>query len=261
MSRMDDKFLEEIVGTFKSQTRRQVVELLLENPRGLRFSEIARALSIYPSTLEKHLAKLVRSRVISHHNVRYLSTVNSILIWDKFKNLQKIDSSSFLFSHILPIENHDLRVRFGSLTFEVIPDLISIINQIRIDFNDTQGLIQAGGNLDYHIGKSVYGSGMLNHKNKRVEIILTRQLINQIKSHEEENIFLSKVDEKTTWLYEIEECNFGLGVGDSSGFLFLPQLDFKIDWNQCLYTKNQEAIEWLREVFGHLKVQSQVFNH
>lgn len=261
MSRMDDKFLEEIIGTLKSQTRRQVIELLLENPRGLRFSEIAGSLSIYPSTLEKHLAKLVRSRVISHHGVRYLSTVNSILVWDKFKNLQKIDSSSFFFSHILPIENHCLRDRFGSLTFEVIPDLISIINQIRNDFNDTQEIIQAGGNLDYHIGKSVYGSGMLNHKNKQVEIILTRQLINQIKNHEEENLFRSQFDEKTTRLYEIEDCNFGLGVAESSGFLFLPQLDLKIDYNQCLYTKDSEAIEWLREIFGHLRAQSQIFNH
>jgi predicted transcriptional regulator len=260
MSQMDDELFEDIVGAFKSQTRRQVVELLLENPRGLRFSEIARALSIYPSTLEKHLAKLVRSRLIAHYDNLYLSTVNSILVWEKFRNLQKIDSRPYLFSHIFPIENHDIRIRFGSLTFEVISDLISIINQIKNDFNDTQELIQAGGNLDYQIGKTVYGSGMLNHKNTRVEIVLTRQLINQIQNREEENLFLSKFDEKTTWLYEIEECNFGLGVGESSGFLFLPKLDFEIDYNQCLYTKDPEAIEWLRELFDHLKAQSQIFN-
>lgn len=257
---MDDELLEEIVGAFKSQTRRQVVELLLEKPRGLRFSEIARALSIYPSTLEKHLAKLVRSRVISHHDNRYLSTVNSILIWEKFKSLQNIDSKPYLCSHILSIEDHDLRVRFGSLTFEVILDLISIINQIKNDYNDKQELIQAGGNLDYQIGKVVYGSGMLHHKNTRVEIILTRELINQIQNREEENLFLSRFDENKTLLYEIEECDFGLGVGESSGFLFLSKLDFEIDYNQCLYTKDPEAIEWLRELFDYLKAQSQIFN-
>lgn len=257
---MNDDFLEEIIGALKSQTRRQVVELLLENPEGLRFSEIARALSIYPSTLEKHLAKLVRSKVISHHDIHYLSTVNSILVWENFKNLQKIDSGSYLSSHTLPIENHDLRVRFGSLTFEVILDLISIVNQIKNDFKAAQDLIQAGGNLDYQIGKTVYGSGMLNHKNTQVEIILTRQLINQIQNQEEENLFLSKFDEKKTWLYEIEECNLGLGVGESSGFLFLPKLDFEIDYNQCLHTKDPDAIEWLRDLFDHLKAQSQIFN-
>jgi len=257
---MKDELLEDIVGAFRSYTRRQVIELLLENPRGLRFNEIARALSIYPSTLEKHLAKLARCRIISHHDNRYLSTVNSILIWEKFKNLQKIDSSSFLSSHILPIENYGLRDRFGSLNFEVILDLISIINQIKNDFDDTQNFIQAGGNLDYQIGKTVYGSGMLNHKNTRVEIILTRRLINQIQNREEENLFLSGFGEKTTWLYEIEKCDLGLGVGKSSGFLFLPKLDFEVDYNQCLYSKDPEALEWLRELFGHLKAQSQIFN-
>ncbi|MFW9845666.1 MAG: ArsR family transcriptional regulator [Candidatus Thorarchaeota archaeon] len=257
---MEDDLLEEIVGAYRFHMRRQVVELLLDNPRGLRFSEIARALSIYPSTLEKHLAKLVRSRIISHHDGRYLSTMNTILIWEKFKNLQKIGSSPFLSSHILPIKNHDLRVRFGSLTFEVIFDLISIINQIRNDFNETQELIQAGGNLDYHIGRTVYGSGMLNHKNSRVEIVLTHQLINQIQNREEENLFLSGFDEEATRLYEIETCDLGLGVGESSGFLFLPRLDFQIDYNQCLYTKDPEAIRWLRDLFAHLKQQSQIFN-
>ena len=257
---MDDELLEEIVGAFKSQTRRQVIELLLENPRGLCFSEIAKALSIYPSTLEKHLARLVRSAVISHHDNRYLSTVNSFIIWEKFKNLQKIDSRPYLSSHTLPIENHDLRVRFGSLNFEVILDLISIINQIKNDFNNTQELIQAGGTLDYQIGKTVYGSGILSHKNVQVEIILTRQLINQIQNRAEENLFLSGFDENKTWLYELEECDLGLGVGKSSGFLFLPKLDFKVDYNQCLYTKDPAAIEWLRDLFNHLKAQSQVFN-
>jgi len=257
---MDNKSLEEIVSSLKSQTRRQVVKLLLETPRGLRFSEIARTLNIHPSTLEKHLARLMKSRVISHFNDRYLSTVNSILIWEKIKNLQKIDNGSYLFSHILPLDNYELRDRFGSLNFKIIHDLISIINQIKTDFNDTQKLIQAGGNLDYQIGKSVYGSGMLNHNNTRVELILTRQLINQIQNLGEENLFLNKFDEKTTWLYEIEECNLGLGVGESSGFLFLPQLDFEIDYNQCLYTKDTAAIEWLREVFRLLKTQSQTFN-
>ncbi|MFW9767219.1 MAG: ArsR family transcriptional regulator [Candidatus Thorarchaeota archaeon] len=257
---MDDELLEDIIGAFKSKTRRQVVELLLENPRGLRFGEIARALSIYPSTLEKHLAKLVGSRLISHYDNLYLSTANSILVWDKFNNLQKIGSRSYLFSHIFPIENHDIRIRFGSLAFEVITDLISTINQIMNDFNDTQELIQAGGNLDYQIGKTVYGLGMLNHKNTRVEIVLTRQLINQIQNREEEDLFMSRFDENKTWLYEIEECDLGLGVGESSGFLFLPKLDFEIDYNQCLYTKDPEAIEWLRKLFDHLKAQSRIFN-
>lgn len=260
MFELENELLEEIIGAFKSQTRRQVVKLLLKHPRGLRFSEIARALSVYPSTLEKHLARLVRSGVISHHDNRYLSTVNSIIIWEKFKNLQEIDSRSYLDSHILLVENHDLRVRFGQLTFEVIPNLISVINQIKNDFNCTQEFIQAGGNLDYEIGKTVYGSGMLDHKNSRVELILTRELINQIQNQEEENLFLSRFDEKTTWLYEIEECDLGLGVGESSGFLFLPKLDFEIDYNQCLYTKDPTAIEWLRELFSHLIAQSQIFN-
>ncbi|MFX0108182.1 MAG: ArsR family transcriptional regulator [Candidatus Hodarchaeota archaeon] len=257
---MDDDSLDEIVGTFKSRTRREVVELLLENPRGLRFMEISKSLRIHPSTLENHLAKLVGSRVISHHEDLYLSTVNSIILWERLKHLRNIDSNSYLSSHILPLENHNLRARFGPLTFEVIPDLISIINQVKNDFNDTQALIQAGGNLDYHIGKSVYGSGMLNHKNTRVEIILNRQLVNQIRNREEENLFLNQFDEETTRLYEIEECSLGLGVGESSGFLFLPQLDSEIDYNRCLYTKEPKAIEWLRDVFGHLKAQSQIFN-
>ncbi|MFW9889347.1 MAG: ArsR family transcriptional regulator [Candidatus Thorarchaeota archaeon] len=257
---MDDEFLDEIVGILKSRTRREVVELLLENPRGLRFMEISKSLRIYPSTLEKHLARLVGSRVVAHHENLYFSTVNSILLWERFKHLRNLNSSSYLSSHILPLENHNLRARFGSLTFEVIPDLISIINQIKNDFNEAQGLIQAGGNLDYHIGKSVYGSGMLNHKNTRVEIILNRQLMKKIQNRGEENLFMTQFDEKTTWVYEIESCNLGLGVGDSSGFLFLPGLDFAVDYNQCLYTKDPDTVQWLREVFGHLKAQSQIFN-
>ena len=142
----------------------------------------------------------------------------------------------------------------------MIPDLISIINQIKNDFNDTQALIQAGGNLNYQVGKGVYESGMLSHKNTRVELILTQHLIDQIQLQEEESLFLSKFDEKTTWLYKIEKCSLGLGVGESSGFLFLPLLDFEVDYHQCLYTKSRDALKWLREVFGHLKAQSQVFN-
>ena len=260
MSQMENEPPEEIIGALKSQNRRQVIKLLLENPRGLRFSEISRALNIYPSTLEKHLAKLVKSRVISHYDIRYLSTANSIMIWEKFKNLLTNVSNPYLFSHTLLLENHNLRARFGSLDFEVIPDLISIIKQIKNDFSKTQCLIQAGGNLDYHIGRSIYESGMLNHKNTQVELILTRRLISQIQRQGEENLFLSKFDEKKTWLYKIEECSLGLGIGECSGFLFLPQLNIEVDYNQCLYTKSPEALEWLREVFGHLKAQSQIFN-
>ena len=257
---MEDDVLEELVGALKSQTRRKVVKLLLENRRGLRFSEITRALHIYPSTLEKHLDILVKSRIIAHHENRYLSTVNSFFIWEKFKNLQNIDSIPFLSSHILDIEHRDLRERFGSLTFEVIHDLISIINQIKKDFDDKQKLVQAGGNLDYYIGRAIYGSGMLDHKKTRIELILTHNLITQIQNQKEENLFLSGFDEQLTWLYEIQDCSLSLGVGESSGFLFLPDLDTNIDYNQCLYTTHPDALDWLREVFGYLKAQSQVFN-
>ncbi|MFW9850750.1 MAG: ArsR family transcriptional regulator [Candidatus Thorarchaeota archaeon] len=256
---MNDGYFEEIISTLNSHTRRQVLQLLLENPQGLRFSEIARALNIYPSTLEKHLALLVTNKMISHHDVSYFSTVNSILIWDKLEDLKKLDSHPYLSSHIFPLDNQNLRNRFGSLYFEIIPDLISIINQIKNDFSEPQTLVQAGGNLDYQIGKSVYRSGLLNHKNTRVEIILTKQLIDKIRSQQEEDLFLSGFDDKTTCLYEIEECSMGLGVGKYSGFLFLPQLDFKVDYNQCLYTKSTDALEWLREIFNHLRAKSQIF--
>ncbi len=256
---MDDEHLEKTIGALKAQKRRQVVELLLENPQGLRFNEISRALSIYPSTLEKHLAKLVESLVISHHDGRYLATVNSIHISDAIKNLQRNGFIYYLSSHILLLDNHELRARFGSLIFEVIPDLISIINQIKSDFDETQVLIQAGGNLDYQIGKSIYQSGMLNHEKIQVELILTHELIDLIRSHGEENLFMNQFNDKTTRLYEIQECSLGIGVGESSGFLFLPRLDFEVDYHQCLYTRSSSSIAWLRDVFGYLKAQSQVF--
>lgn len=257
---MEDEFLEQIIGSLKLQIRRQVVTLLIENPLGLRFSEISKSLGIYPSTLEKHLAKLVDSRVISHHDGRYLATANSVFIWNAIRNLQAIDASPYLSTHVLLLDNQNLQSRFGSLSFEVIPDLISILHRIKVDFNEAQSLVQAGGDMDYQIGKSVYESGMLSHKETRVELILTKRLVDMIRSREEENLFMSQFNERTTWLYTIAECSLGLGVGDSSGFLFLPQLDFEVDYHQCLYTRSPITIAWLREVFAHLRAQSQVLN-
>jgi len=260
MNIMDDDLFEGVLACIKSQTRRKVIELLLENPHGLRFSEISTFLNIYPSTLEKHLSKLVATRAVSHHDNLYLATVNSLFLWSRIKKIQNLDSNSYLSSHLLPLANENLRVKFGSLEFDVIPDLISIINLIRNDFSEKQSLIQAGGNLDYHIGKSVYGSGMLDHSQVKVEIILTHELIDRIRTQGEEDIFLGGFNERTTWLYEIKECNLGLGVGTSSGFLFLPTLDLKVDYNQCLYSRSSDSLSWLRELFDNLKKQSIIFN-
>jgi predicted transcriptional regulator len=257
---MDDESLDEAMGVLRSRTRRQVLELLLHNIRGLRFSEIAKTLKIYPSTLEKHLAILVKSGTIAHHNRLYLPTLNSGRIWRALDGFLSMTPEPYLMTHTLLLEDETLRLEFRSLTFDVIPDLISIINRIRNDFERPQTLIQAGGQLDYQIGRSVYGSGLLSHKKTKVEIILTAQLINDIRERGEEELFLSQFDESKTQLYSIKECSLGMGVSDSSGFLFLPGLDYEIDFHQCLYTQSREGVAWLKKVFGHLKTQAQVFN-
>ncbi len=257
---MDDKFLNEIMGVLRSRTRRQVLELLLHNVHGLRFSEIARTLGIYPSTLEKHLASLVKSGTIAHHDRLYLPTLNSGRIWHSLDGFLSMTQEPYLMTHTLPLEDEILQLEFRPLSFEVIPDLISIINRIRDDFEEPQTLIQAGGQLNYQIGRSVYGSGMLSHKKTKVEIVLTTQLINEIRERGEESLFLSQFDEKKTQLYSIKECSLGLGVSDFSGFLFLPGLDREIDFHQCLYTQSREGVAWLKKIFGHLKTQAQVFN-
>ncbi|MFW9886247.1 MAG: winged helix-turn-helix domain-containing protein, partial [Candidatus Thorarchaeota archaeon] len=192
---MDDESLNEIMGVLRSRTRRKVLELLLHSVQGLRFSEIARALEVYPSTLEKHLASLVKSGTIAHHNLLYLPTLNSGRIWQALDGFLSMFPEPYLMTHTLPLEDDVLRRECRSLTFEIVPDLISIINKIREDFEKSQTMIQAGGQLDYHIGRSVYGSGMLSHKKTRVEIILTEQLINDIRYRGEESLFLSQFDE------------------------------------------------------------------
>jgi predicted transcriptional regulator len=258
-SNLDDESLNAIMRVLRSRKRRQVLELVLHNVQGLRFSEIARALEIYPSTLEKHLASLVKSGAIAHHNQLYLPTLNSGLIWQALDGFLSISPEPYLMTHTLPLEDDMLRREFRSLTFEVILDLISIINKIRDDFEKPQTMIQAGGQLDYHIGRSVYGSGMLSHKKTKVEIILNEQLINDIRCRGEESLFLSQFDESMTQLYSIKECSLGLGVSDSSGFLFLPRLDHVVDFNQCMYTQSREGVSWLKKVFGCFKKQAQIF--
>ena len=122
-----------------------------------------------------------------------------------------------------------------------------------------ESFIQAGGRLDYRIGRSVYSSEMLSHKNSKVEMILTLDLIDEIQENKEENIFMNQFNEKHTNLYAIKECNLGLGVSQSAGFLYLPNIDFSIDFQQCLYTTDTEGINWLKKAFNFLKSQSKLF--
>jgi len=257
---MDDESLNEILRVLKSTTRRRVLELLLENPYGLRFSEIAKTLEIYPSTLEKHLEKLVKSGVIAHHERLYLSTVYSGRICETLNGFLAIPPGHYLSTHTLLLDDPALLLEFRSLRFEVIPDLISIVNRIRKDFDNAQTLIQAGGQLDYSIGRSVYEFGMLSHRKTRVEVILTERLIDEIREQGNESLFLSQFDEQKTQLYAIQKCSLGIGVSESSGFLFLPGLDFEVDFHKCLYTGSREGVAWLKRVFGHLKKQARAFN-
>lgn len=256
---MSDDYLDRILGALRSQTRRRILELLLDNSHGLRFSEIGRTLNVYPSTLEKHLTRLVKDEVIAHESNRYMPTLNSGLIWKALGNFRTIPKHPYFSNHTLLLDDENLQREFRSLNFDVITDIISIVNRIKEDFEKPQNSIQAGGAMDHDLGKGIYGSGMLSHKDVNVEIILTTQLIDEIQGRGEETLFLSQFDTKKTSLFSVEDCDFGLGVGDDAGLLFLPRLDFTVDFHQCLYSHGPNEVAWLKKLFKHLKKQSRPF--
>ena len=97
-----------------SETRLRIVDVLLQNSPGLRFSEIAKALDIYPSTLEDHLKRLVNVGFISHKDGTYQCNVNTERVFILVKTLNDNNAHNYFSSHFLAVDDESLKERFSN---------------------------------------------------------------------------------------------------------------------------------------------------
>ncbi|MGY5876089.1 MAG: helix-turn-helix domain-containing protein [Candidatus Thorarchaeota archaeon] len=248
---------EELLKVLASETRLKVIEAILDQEKGMRFNEIARALEIYPSTLEDHLKRLVESRFIVHIDNRYLSNINTTHAAWLIESLSAVTNDSYFSTHQLSIKDVDLRSKFHSLSYEVYRDLLSILGKAKETFVQDVKLGYLGGSMNMKIEQGFFELWQPDFKETEVEAVFTKQGIGDLKKMEHPEKFIDAVDPSKTRIYVIDECDYAIGGCERGGFLFLPDLHSKVDFNSCLCFETDEGIKWLRSLFESLKARSQ----
>lgn len=245
-----------ILKTLASETRMKVIELLLSTPEGLRFTDIAKALDIYPSTLEDHLKRLVNRKLLLHVEDRYLANMNAELASRAIMQLAPIVDEPYFATHKLTVEHPELKERFHSLTYTIYHDVLSVLSKAKDTFDAGIERGFFGGTMDMRLEEGFFELWNPTFKNARVEGIFTKQGIEDLKKLRHPEIFIDAVEPSRIELYLVDDCDFALGGSDQGGFLFLPTYDGTVDFTSCLCFESPEGVMWLQEVFDDLRARS-----
>ncbi|TFG27486.1 ArsR family transcriptional regulator [Candidatus Thorarchaeota archaeon] len=257
---MDFTTLENQFKVLGSETRLRVVNALIQSRGGLRFSEIAKALDIYPSTLEDHLKRLVESGIISRTDQIYRSTMNTERVYQIVKSLNDTCDSTYFSTHILSIDNDSLKERFLTLKFDCVYDLLSLMNRSKDVIDNGMKLAKAGGAMDMQLETSFFEFYPIDLKDTDVEVIFTKSILDDFLEVENKELFFKGFNPKRTRLYVVDDCSVAMMTSESFGALFLSNLDGTMDFTKGLFFSDQNAVGWLHDLFDYLKSTGEEFS-
>jgi predicted transcriptional regulator len=246
----------ELLKTLASKTRLSIIDLLLSEPDGLRFSDIAEALKIYPSTLEDHLRLLVDKRMIVHFEDRYIANMSTEAASWIVRSLAPIRDEEFFATHQLTTGDAELKRKLGLLDYEILHDLISILTKAKDVLFQGVKTCFLGGALDMRLEEGFFGLWNPTFEGIDVEVVFTRGGLEALKGLDSPERFMQSMDLSRLQLSVVDECSFAIGGCEKGGLLFLPRHDSKVDFNSCLCFESPAGIDWLRAVFDSLQAQS-----
>lgn len=250
---MDFATLENQFKVLGSETRLRVLDVLLANTDGLRFSEIAKKLDIYPSTLEDHLKRLVETGFISHTNSLYRYNLNTEYAYQIAGSLARFCSSNYFSTHILVLDDDLLKERFLTLKCDGVFDILALMNKAKSVIDSGADSAKAGGAMNMELELSFFEFYPINLKGSNLEILFTKSLLEEFLKHEKKDIFLQGFDSSRTKVFIVEDCNFAVMTTAKFGALFLPTLDGEMDFSQALFFSDQIAVNWLNDLFDYTK--------
>lgn len=250
---MDFTALENQFKVLGSETRLRVVDVILQNSGGLRFSEIAKALDIYPSTLEDHLKRLVDAGFISHTDNIYRCNVNTERVYQLAKSLHDCCEPPYFSSHVLSIDNESLKERFLKLKYDGVFDLISLMNKVKSVIDGGLTIAKAGGAMDMHLEVSFFEFYPMDLKETDVELLFTKSLLEGFLKFENKELFFKGLNPDKTRIHVVDDCRIAMMTSEGFGALFLPALDGKVDFTQGIFFSDQASVDWLHGLFDYLK--------
>ncbi len=246
----------QLLKTLASETRIGIVELLLSRPDGLRFSDIAKSLKTYPSTLEDHLRRLVEAQIIVHVGDRYLANMNTEVASWIVNSLAPIRDEEFFATHRLTLGDPKLRADIQSLDYEIYRDLISILSKVKEILSPGIKTCFLGGDVDMRLEQGFFDLWSPTFKDTNVEAVLTQKGAEDFMHLDHPDRLMEAMDPSRIRFYVVDECDFAVGGCERGGFLFLPLHDTRVDFNSCLCFESPAGTEWLRNVFESLRARS-----
>ncbi len=250
---MDFTLIENQFKVLGSATRLQVIDLLLQNKEGLRFSEIAKKLDIYPSTLEDHLKRLIDAEFISHMDGRYQSNVNTERVHLFARTMHDSCTPSYFSTHLLAIEEPSLKDRFLTLECDGVIDLLALMNKAKSIIDDGLSIAKVGGAMDMQLEVSFFEFYPMDLREADLEILFTKHLLEEFLQHEKRDLFMQGFNPKRSKIYIVDDCKFAMMTTTTHGALFLPHLNGKTDFTQGLFFSNPQAVDWLNDLFDYTK--------
>ncbi len=258
---MNEEYLDELFGILHSSIRLHIINLLINEKSELRFNEISKLLNINPSTLENHLKKLLSLGLITHENEKYYkANLNSEIIWFLINKFQQIKNNSYFSNHRIAELNSELLNTFLDLKFEILNNGISIASQFIDDFKKSSEILKIGGAIDLEFEENFMKIINLNFKNTKIEIILSEKNASNFLRLKNENLIFRDVPNSKISVYITTNPNLYLMILANSGFLFFPDLNFKLDYENCLYMKTNNGVNWLLKLFNYLKQKSKLIS-
>ncbi|MFW9918861.1 MAG: helix-turn-helix domain-containing protein [Candidatus Thorarchaeota archaeon] len=254
---MDFATSENLFKSAASETRLRVMQLLADHEKGMRFSEITSGLEIHPSTLEDHLKKLVESELIAHQDSMYLPTLNTMRFIRFSKSLSSSSKNRYLSTHMMAIEDRQLREEFWQLDYVVLTDILSIVAKAKDSFTEDISFGFIGGTMNMKLEQSFFELWEPNIGNAVIDVVFTKSGVKDIIQLDVGDLFMKATNPLKTNIYVVEDCSWAIGGSDKGGLLYLPGLDAQVDFHQALCFETTEGIKWLRRVFETLRSKSQ----
>ncbi|TXT65774.1 MAG: hypothetical protein BAJALOKI3v1_70077 [Promethearchaeota archaeon] len=259
------KNINKVLGCLKSEKRVRILKCLLDSKTGLHFNEIAEALSLIPSTLEYHIKTLLKLNLISHIGAIYTTNALSQLFWNLYKSLSTLDPIiPYLNGHKLPIDDPNLFLNFLNSNPTILPDLISMLNLMKDLVKSKISKFRIAGSFNLTLEERIMQFSEYDIHLDQLEIISTYEEYQKLLDYENYDYFFSFTDISNIRLFLVNECNFYMGIGESSqdvfGMLFLPDITDEIDFQKALLFRGKYNVFWLDQIFERLKKDAKRIN-
>ncbi|MBD3216162.1 MAG: ArsR family transcriptional regulator [Candidatus Lokiarchaeota archaeon] len=259
------KNINELLGCLKSEKRLRILKLLLDSEAGLQFSEIAEALSLVPSTLEYHLKTLVKLNLISHFDAIYSTNALTQLFCNLYKALSTLNPLiPYLNSHKLSMDDPNLFLNFITSNPIFLSDLISMLEMMKELVKSKISKFRIAGSFNLTLEERVMQFSEYDIHLDQLEIISTYEEYQKLLDYENYDYFFSFIDISNIQLFLVNECNYYMGIGESSqdvfGILFLPDATDEIDFQKALLFRGKHNVSWLNEIFEMVKRDAKRIN-